>query len=176
MATVKDLFRRTQAMIDDNLNNADMIDWFNQAQDNIGDLLYLPTLQTVTRDIVSGNFLVPANCNGELKILEPAGISVYSIYDNTLYFDGSDDVALTQIKITYNRVPTIITSNPDLIPDIPERFHDVYIFYASMMAMAVEEEPERYAMYEKDYLRARGQLQKYMGKIRPKPESWKVVR
>jgi hypothetical protein len=173
VAKVSDLIRRVEAIIDDTIYNITLIDWFNGCNNNIAEVLYMPTLVTLAKD-ADGDFVLPLNCNGELKILSPQGIEVYSIYDNTLYFDGATDVA--SIQITYNRLPAEITNNPDLVPDIPAQFHDIYVFYAAMQAMHPEEEPTRYKMYEQDYLRMKGQIQKYMGKMRPKPAKWGVVR
>jgi hypothetical protein len=173
LAKVSDLIRRFSALVDDTFDNITVVDWFNQCQNNLTDLLYLPTLTTIDKD-VSGYFILPSDFNGELKILDPDTIDVYSVYDKSLRFTGSEDI--TQIEVTYNRLPLAVTTNPEFIPDLPEQFHDIYVFYACMMAMHPEEEPERYSLYEKDYLRARYQLDKYMGKTRPRPKSWVVVR
>ena len=174
MSTVSELFRRTQTLIDDALDNINMVDWFNQCQDNILDLLYLPTMVVLTKDTATSKFLVPSNCNGELKILVPNTVECYNIYDEQLYFTGEEDTET--ITVSYNKMPTIITNNPAQIPDIKSQFHDIYVFYASMMAMSADEEPEKYALYEKDFFRVRAQIQKYYGKMRIKPTNWTVVR
>lgn len=176
MATVKELMRMTQAAVDDDVDAINLIDWFNQCQDNIVDLLYLPTLKTISRDAVTGLFMLPADCNGELKILVPSGIDVYSIYDSAIYFIGHDSSTLDSIQITYNKIPVIVKNDMNQVPSIPVQFHDIYVFYGAMRWAAMEEETEKYELFEKDYLRMRGQLQKYMGKMRPKPSTWKVVR
>lgn len=163
-------------MIDDNVDTIDLIDWFNQCQDAITNYVYLPTLTTITRDVATGKFLMPTNVNGEFKILTPVGIDVYSVYDDYILFTGSDDLTLTSIEVTYNKLPAEIVNNPDQVPSIPVRFHDIYVFYASMMAMQMQEEPERYDKYEHDYNRTLSQLQKFMGKARPKPPRWAVER
>lgn len=175
MATIYDLFRKVQTLVDDTIDNANMVDWFNQCQNNILDMLYLPTLKTVNRNETTGMFDVPTDCNGELKILVPNGIDIYSIYDNAIYFDGSDSDTIDYIQITYNRIPNAIENDPESIPDIPAQLHDVYVCYACMMYCEMEED-DRYENFEKEYLRMRGQIQKYMGKMRPKPANWKVVR
>jgi hypothetical protein len=180
MAKVGDLLRRLQALVDDSIDTINMIDWFNQCNNSITDLLYLPTLVTIAKDEASGKFPLPSNSNGEIKILDPADVEVYSIYDNLIYFDGSDEVST--IQVTYNRLPAAIVNNIEQVPDIPPQFHDIYIFYGAMMFQHMDDEDSgeygetRYKAFEKDYLRMRAELQKYMGKMRPKPLKWGVVR
>jgi len=176
MPTVNELISKVTALLDDTPDTINLINWFNQCQDSLTNILYMPTLVTITRDVPTGLFLIPDNCNGELKILDPEDIETYSIYDNGIYFDGSTETSLTSTQITYNKLPLEITNNPDQIPSIHPRFHDVYVLFACMQAMHPEEEPERYTQYERDYLRMVIQIQKFYGKFRPKPAAWRVVR
>lgn len=171
MAKISDLLRRVKTILDDEPDNIDIIDWFNTCQNTLTDILYFPTLATITK--TNDKFYLPSNYNGELSVISPS-LESYHIYDNYIKFDDSDKYST--MDISYNRLPTEITNNPDTIPDIPTQFHDVYVYFAAMQAMHPEEEPERYAMYREDYNRMLLKIQKYMGKTRPKYGNWTVIR
>jgi hypothetical protein len=87
----------------------------------------------------------------------------------------------TALVVEYNKYPTTITSNGDLVPEIPEAFHDLYIFYAGMMAMLLDEEHERYMYFREQFLGAYNGLKQFSdtlrsNRIRNKTMSWVVIR
>lgn len=173
MATIADLLRRVQVLVDDTIDTTDLIDWFNQCQDDLTEILYLPTSKTLTKN-VDGKFVLPDDFNGELKIVSPTTIKSYVIYDNIIYFDGYETT--TSLDITYNKLPTELTNTTTQVPDLPASFHDMYVFYAAKMFALMDEESERYTMFDNEYQRKEFKLKKHMAKLRQKPTAWGVNR
>ena len=172
MATLSELNERAEALVDDNIDSILLVDWYNQCLEELSNILYLPTRQTLTYD--GTGFPIPDDYNGELKILTDVDTTVWEYYDNYIHFDGEEDYAT--IDVQYNRFPALITSSTTEIQDIPARFHSILVFYACMMYCHVEEEFDRQVRYEANYNKIYTQLNKYMSKTRPKPARWGVER
>lgn len=176
MATVQELLRRVEALIDDTLDNATVVAWFNGAQAALSDVIYIPTKQTITRDGTSGGFAFPANCAGLLTITDPTDITGYEVYDGFMYLSGGSAESTPTVTVVYNRQPVDVTNDPSSVPELATMYHDAYVLWACMQAMNPEEEPTRYAQYERDFTRLKSQLATYYGKLRVKPTRWGVSR
>lgn len=176
MPNVQELLRRVEALIDDTLDNASVVAWFNGAQAALADAIYIPTKQTITRDGVSGGFAYPVNLSGMLTITDPTDITGYEVYDWFMYLSGGSAETAATITVTYNRQPADVTNDPSSIPELATMFHDAYVFWACMQAMNPEEEPTRYAQYERDFSRLKAQIAKHYGSVRVKPSRWVVDR
>lgn len=176
MATVKELIRRTNRITDDEWDNIDLIDWFNQCQaEALAHVLYLPA----TADLPlspSGVYTLPSDFKGDLDVVNSG--TTFDIFGKELRMYGNKPPILT---IEYNKYPKKITTSPDQIPDMPEAFHDLYIFYGAMMAMLADEEHERYMHFREQFIVSMQALKKYMdtarsSRIRHKTGAWVVIR
>lgn len=179
MATIEQLLRRANRIVDDTFDNIDWIDWFNQCQNEaISEILFLPTKTILTRN-QDGTFTLPSDYKDTLVVLDE-NVESYKVIGNVLEIDNED---VTNLTIIYNRFPTEIQNNPDQIPDIPTQFHDIYVFYSAMMAMLSDEEHERYQAFQIEFAKALGSLKKYMDRMKSQfrqayigLNSWTVVR
>lgn len=179
MPNITELLRRVESQIDDTLSAADIVAWFNGAQGALADVISIQTKKTITRDSVSGGFLMPTDLNGMLTFTLPTTVHHYDAWDGYLHiYSASDteDTTATSITVTYNRFPVDVTASPTSIPEIEPRFHDAYVYWACMQAMNPEEEPARYAQYERDFARLKTQMRTFYGRNRIKPDRWGVDR
>lgn len=176
MPNVQELLRRVEALIDDTLDTITVVAWFNGAQAALADVVLLPTKATIVRDPVSLGFPVPADLNGQLRVTSPATITGYEIYNGNMYLSGGGAEDITEIEVRYNRFPADVTNDPTQVPELAPQFHDLYVTWAAMQAMHPEEEPARYAQYERDFGRIRARLAQYYGTTRVLPDRWEVDR
>ena len=184
MATLTELFAKVKSLSDGVPTDINMGAWFNQCQATLVDILYLPTIATLSKNI-DGFYTIPDDCNGELRILEvdsvkiadmPEPVETFDMDNGYIEFENIADTAT--IKVFYNKLPTVINyATPTQVPDaIHAMFHDIYVIYACMQLMHPEEEGVRYAQFREDYERIKKQIKTYLGKRRPKPSRWGVVR
>lgn len=172
MANISNLLRRVNTLLDDEPLEDDVIDWFNQCQETLTSYLYMPSKTTISK--TGDVFPIPADFNGIIDVLSPEYVTNLLIIDNNICFDELADTS--SITILYNKLPADLTNSDSLVPGIPKQFHQVYVLYACMQAMHPEEEPERYAQYERDYLRIKNDIKIYMDKQKPKLDRWVVER
>jgi len=171
MPTVSELITRGNRLIDDTFDNINWVDWFNQCQnEDLADIIYLPTKTTLTKNN-EGFFVLPDDYKDSL-IIRTEGVTANLIGNELEVEDNNID----ELDIIYNKIPTKIENIADQVPDIPEQFHDVYIFYGAKMAMLVDEEHERYNFFNAEYLNSKLSLKKYMDKRRIRPSRWQVIR
>lgn len=188
MANIRDMLRRTLSKLGEDVETSDILDWYNDCLDEVSDVLFMPTTATITRSL-EGIFVLPANYNTSLKLyIEDGGEQVYPMASGVTgigYVFENGTVRLvslpeqTSLFIVYNRNPIPIVNNPEMIPDIPPKFHRIFEHYACAIAMLADEEHERYAMYNQQYLKVRSQLQVHMSKQRAlyfPMGVWEVVR
>ena len=176
MAKVRDLLRRVEAKLQDSFDTIDVLDWFNECQNDLAEFLFLPTIAVITRN-GEGKFILPDDYNGYLR----------TKYNTRLIGNEIiiDDPTVNEIQIEYNRLAKQITNNPELVPDIPTRFHYLYVNFACKEAMMSDEEHERYALFKSEYLEGKLQFKKYMSYVKGEYLSnrpygtagaWKVIR
>lgn len=176
MATLKDLIRRTSRLADDDFDNIDLIDWFNQCQSEaLSPILYIPARADLVK-MPSGLYTLPSDFKSDLVLTNTT--STYDIFSNELILNGTSPSVLS---VQYNRFPARITTSMEQVPDIPEQFHDLYVFYGCMMAMLADEEHERYMHFREQFLLAYQGLKKYMDTVKSRSsgtrvDTWVVIR
>ncbi len=176
MATQQELIRRTNTITDDEFENIDLIDWFNQCQSEaLAPILYIPTRADLAQ-VSTGLYTLPPNFKSDLSLVNST--STFDIFGSELRVHTNPPTVLT---IEYNRFPARITTNPTQVPEIPEPFHDLYIFYAAMMAMLMDEEHERYMYFREQFMAAYQGLKKHMDNLKAlsrgtRVSTWVVIR
>jgi len=168
--TVEQLTTRVGILIEDDIDAATAVGYFNSAQAVLGESVIFPTRATIS---YSGTgFVVPSNFLGALKFVTPSD-AVYDIWDDEIHLDDS---TITEITVAYNRRLADVPTTANFVPELDPMFHEYYAFWAAMQSMHPEEEPERYMQYEKDYLRLRKSIASYYGGLRVRPSQWGVTR
>ena len=176
MAKLSDLLRRVEAKLQDTFENADVIDWFNDCQNDLSDVLFLPTIAVISRDS-NGKFILPSDYNDSLKTI----YSDSKIIGNELIVKDDN---VSEVQIEYNKLPKVIENNAEQIPDIPAHFHYLYVYFACKEAMLADEENERYVLFKTEYLEGKVKLKKYMATLKSNyltggkggVGAWKVIR
>lgn len=176
MGNVSELIERVADLIDDEIENKQAVDWFNQCQNEaVSSELYLPKRVTLVAND-QGHYKLPDDYKDDLKILDMT--LPYMVVGDTIYVDGGTP----NLDITYDSFPRDIPNDPTFVPDIPTKFHSLYIFYAASMYMLMDEELERYQTYNYEFEKAKEGLlasAENMRKLSVKRnniKAWKVVR
>lgn len=174
--TFPEMVTAVNELIDDSYSNSQYKEWFQMCQDNeLLDYLYLPTEVVLTR--VGDSFVLPENLKSVIKIQEEVSLGDYEIFAGKVIVSSS--VSLSSITLRYDRYPEDIQNATDFEPDIPRRYHRLYVLYAGMMAQINDEETERYAQIKDAFVRAKAFLQGDMHKakqVEVKRRGWTVIR
>lgn len=183
--TFADLNRVTLRKADEEIENIDLRDWYNECQDELSSVLYLPTDLEVLRD-GDGAYPLPANYKDGLTVELPddggfpSSIDMkdrnrrgFYIRSGKVYLRGWEPASVT---IHYNRLPAAFTTDPDFVPDIPQQYHYIFPIYAVMQAMFAEDEPERYMQARDEYYNAKRTIVSMINRQRKHQEAFRVVR
>jgi hypothetical protein len=188
MATFQDLVRQTEGIIDDSFDTINYIDWFNECQDDLIDVVFLPTIVELTIQ-PQGYFLLPDDYKDGFLIttteenapfLDLVGYKDkttvgYKHFSNRIYLQGLPDV--TTVEVYYNRLPERFGSDPTFVPEFPTEYHYLFPLYAAMKAMLMEEEEDRYEMFKNDYTVGKIQtLRNIRKKYKRDTFAWQVIR
>jgi len=168
--TVGELITRVGTLLEDDMDLATAVGYFNSAQTVLGESVIFPTRTAISYS--GSGFPLPTNFLGSLKFITPSD-SVYDIWDGEIHLE---DTTIVEITIAYNRRLSVISPSSSFVPELDPMFHEYYALWAAMQAMHPEEEPERYMQYEKDYLRFRKAIASYYGGLRVRPSQWGVIR
>lgn len=164
--TLLNLISEASALADETFDNARWVEWFNNGLDDLTTVLYMSKKSTITEDTEgSAIFSIPADFLSFIRLDTPAYITMprvspnddttigYKVLGDKIYLQG--DTSAT-IALTYYRRPTYLTTaNTSATLDAPELCARALIYYACAQAMLREDESERYANFNEEYLRAK---------------------
>lgn len=171
---VGEMITKVGALLDDELDNDVLVGFFNSANTVLTQVVRVPTRVTLTYDAVHGGYLLPTNVVSGLTVVSPT-IGATAVWDGYLHVtEGEADAG--PIVLAYNRALATIPTSPTHIPELPPAFHDVYVYWAALQAMHPEEEPARYAQYERDYDRMMLAIRRYYASASVSPDRWGVER
>lgn len=189
--TVSELIELAGKQIDEDYDNSRYYFWFQSTLNDLLDILYMPTSIVLT--LANSVALLPLDYRDAIRLYTAEGLLVpakpmgdttlngYYVLDGQIHVEGlGADAVLTLI---YNRYPEQITESPNQVPDIPVRYHHLFVLYSGKMAMLYEDEvayEDRYRSYDKEYMQAKLQMKTEMDFLRArdrgKLNSWRVVR
>lgn len=188
------LIAKGNRKIDYTIDNQQWFDYFNDCLMELTPILRLETKKTVPLEQGTLTYSTPSDLVEHDIImirLKKAGITLrrlpldnftdtgYKIYDGTieLQLGGLSLNTGESMDIFYYRKPAQIkTANQ--IPDIPEQYRPILIFYGAAKYNQTDEEPENESSFWKDYLFLRAQLEEYTRKRAASTRTlrWKVRR
>jgi hypothetical protein len=174
MKKFSDLVNEAVNLCDEEYDNAVWVAWFNNALDDLAEVLFIPTKTTISA--VNGTFPVPTDLKSVIRIdSTTSNIKPLTIEDDTSIgyrvLDGNFEIqgeTPSTIDITYYKLPkhlSLADSGADI--DINNTFTGPIVQYACAQAMLREDEQERYEAYMTEYLRLKMTIKKQMNSQMP---------
>lgn len=163
MAKFSDLVTEASRLCDEEYDNAIWVAWFNDALDDLSDVLFISKRTTISG--VGGLYPLPSDFKSiiridsttkDIKQLEVGDDTStgYRVLGDNLEIQGETPAEIT---LTYYRYPAHISlSNTGVDVDINERYVKAILAYACSQAMLREDEQERYEAFFAQYMQAKG--------------------
>jgi hypothetical protein len=170
MPKLSTLIETANLQVDDTYDNLQYYKWFQEMLDDIAPKFFNPKKVIIPRDPITGAYNIPSGFKSVVtlqannQVLSRVGIGSinsvgFYIMGREIYITGSSP---TSITLFYDSNPSRLVESPDHVPDIPERFHYMFVTFACKQAMLLEDEvayEERYRAYLGEYEKAKKQLE-----------------
>lgn len=187
MTTPAQLITHANNLVDDTFDNAKWIDWFNDALDDLNEVMFIQEKSTITQKNSDGSFVLPTNFKSAILVktdnsvvLSPLDITDdysigYKIFKNSIIIQGT---SADSIDLYYYKLPAYLTTSDITITiDMPTQYDAPLVLFACMRAMQSDDEDARYQTFKADYLNAKAVLLRNSSKLRPaRVGSWQVIR
>lgn len=190
MATPLELIAQGNTLIDDQMDNSNWINWFNDAIDDLSEVLFIETKTTVDAPDIEGWFDLPANFKTEMLVqtddthqyapidLSDAFNSGYKIFNGKIKLINYSGTAPTSFTLYYYKVPTYMTTAAATLEvDMPSIYLEAIVLYGCMRALQSDDEAERYGQFKTDYINSKNTILRTITKKKSRRiGSWRVVR
>lgn len=181
---VTDLVAEAQNLCDETADNKIWIEWFNNALDDLADVLYLDKYVKLTG---KGVYPVPEDLlavivakigNHKVSRLNNSDYTGkgYRIMEGNIVLQGYGNEEIP-LDLYYYRSPQYFTTQNTSIVDLPKHTTRAVIYFGCAQCMLREDEPERYLTFMDMYGAAKLKIEQYTKKNRQgRFGTWGVVR
>jgi hypothetical protein len=170
--TVQEIITRANEGMDEDFPADEIIGWVNDCLDGLN---YYKPASSVVSVGTSGGFAIPTDYASDLRVkvgskfldqVAPMNEDYQGFYilDGEIFLT-SDYEENTSITVVYNKRPARLDyTQPSSSPDIPAQHHPMLVAYAQAMAMAKDDEGERFKQFYALYMEAKVKFDAYTSK------------